>query len=320
MSDQLLRLIERTDDIINFYVKCPDGKRGRPMGVARAVEMNKIDPGSVCSKETPNGRTVFYGTGNKAAGKQASKNVAGRLKESYKARGIGKEEMAADRKANRASNREAERDYKERQNTPDVVKEREVKRAKAILAKHGVSMESPGHQEELGKYKSQLMDAQKNIEALTKQLKEISGKLAGPSAGKATEATPQPSAGKPSPAEKPARTAAAESKPRKTSKLKPEEFQYVANQITEYSKNPTREGMEKAMDHLKWFSTQDLQDLAKELKLNIGGISGKERLKEVIIEDTIGFRLNAKGISDEIKEEYNHRKYDDWKDDWKGDA
>ena len=27
--DELTRMIDRTDQVINFYVKCPEGKRGR---------------------------------------------------------------------------------------------------------------------------------------------------------------------------------------------------------------------------------------------------------------------------------------------------
>ena len=324
MADNLLRLIDQTDAIINFYVKCPDGKRGRPMGVSRAVEMNKIDPGSVCAKETPNGRTVFYGTGNKTAGKQASKNVASRAKESYKARGMGKAEISAERKSNRESNRAAEKDYRERQRKdPDAIKEREVKRAKATLAKHGVSMESSKHQEELGQYKSQLMEAQKNIEALTKQLKEISGKLTNPSQQAGATKMPSPVAsasgsagniagGGTSTKGKTTEIPVTQVKQRVNSKkTTTEQIEYIADKIN--GAELTQDGIDKAKTHLEGLSTNDLQELAKELKLNVRGITGKERLKEVIIEDSLGFRVRSKAIQEGVTEEFKHRKYDDWR-------
>ena len=146
--DPLLRLIERTSNIMKFFVKCPEGKRGRPMNVGRASEMNKIDPGSVCAKETSGGKTVFYGTGNKAVGKQARKNVSARLKADYASRGMNKEAITEENRMAKKSSREAESDYKERQNTPEVIKEKEIKRAMSILSKYGVSLPGTKAKEE----------------------------------------------------------------------------------------------------------------------------------------------------------------------------
>lgn len=146
--DPLLRLIERTDGIMKFFVKCPEGKRGRPMNVGRASEMNKIDPGSVCAKETAGGKTVFYGTGNKQAGKQAHKNISARLKADYASRGMDKTAVTEENKMARKSSREAEADYKERQNTPEAIKDKEIKRAMSILSKYGISLPGQGAKEE----------------------------------------------------------------------------------------------------------------------------------------------------------------------------
>lgn len=65
--DALLQLIEQTDDLLEFFVQCPAGKRGRPLSVAKAQEIEKSQPGSVCAKVAqsrrgggPGERTVFY--------------------------------------------------------------------------------------------------------------------------------------------------------------------------------------------------------------------------------------------------------------------
>jgi len=115
--DDLTRMIDRTDQIIKFYVKCPEGKRGRPMNAGRAAEMNKIDPGSVCVKESKEGgRTTFHGMGNKAVHKQASQGLDKRLKEANK--GKEKGSLRELKYTNRRLNREANQDYKERRKDP----------------------------------------------------------------------------------------------------------------------------------------------------------------------------------------------------------
>ena len=66
--DSLLRLIEKSDELIPFFAQCPDGKRGRPLSAGSAVAMEKESPGSVCAKEASarrgagrvGARTVFY--------------------------------------------------------------------------------------------------------------------------------------------------------------------------------------------------------------------------------------------------------------------
>lgn len=49
-------------DLLYFYADCPKGKRGRPLSVATAAKINKIDSGAICQKETVTGpkRTIFY--------------------------------------------------------------------------------------------------------------------------------------------------------------------------------------------------------------------------------------------------------------------
>lgn len=63
----ILMQLQRIDDILKFYNKCPDGKRGRPMGVGKAAALEKASPGSICAKEVKANpsrgkgeRTIFY--------------------------------------------------------------------------------------------------------------------------------------------------------------------------------------------------------------------------------------------------------------------
>lgn len=112
--DNLLYLIERVETFVKFVAKCPDGKRGRPMSPARASELAKQDPNSICAKQTKSGGTIYYSVGTPI--KKATQDRAVRLE-----------------------------NIESQSSKSDSVKEIE-------------------------KYRTQLVEAQKNIENLTREL------------------------------------------------------------------------------------------------------------------------------------------------------
>lgn len=119
--DELIRMIDRTDRVVNFYVKCPEGKRGRPMNAGRAAAMSKIDSSSVCVKESKEGgRTTFHGMGNKSVHKQVSQEIKTKQKEANK--GKDKASLRELKYTNRRTNREAAQDYKARIKEPEYKK------------------------------------------------------------------------------------------------------------------------------------------------------------------------------------------------------